>query len=467
MSEDDESTAPGVEPREGAPEHPAAIAGGRFECNERVDRGGLGTVWRGTDRETGAPVAIKRDHDEVNDGEQVRASFRQELRWFRRLSGGPVPGSLVYFVDGGVDAEDYYVVTELLEAGSVAEYFAADRTPGVEALRTVAPRICEAVAFLHRNGVVHADVKPGNVLGRRRGDAPGGSVTAPVLIDFNSAVSAEDGTDTLFHHDPYKPPELTPTDLREEPVGPRSDVYALGKLCCFLLAGETPAFEAGSIADWTAVDPREDGADCDASLARVVERATAPRPDERHPDAAALSDALAAELGRPERSAVLVDERSGQQVRVRPGDAIGRWTADQRVPHVVLPDPERLLSPVHASLEWNGADWVLVDRSLNGTYVHAGWVSASDVQAADPEEGAESTGAAAGIGDESGGPADAGGESADWWHYTLSAAGRERRVDQGASLPVEAPPETIVLGSGTRIAPVDPDAGWELRFEPE
>lgn len=415
-----------------------AIANGRFERGERLDTGGLGTVWRGTDDETDAPVAIKSDHDEVNEDAQVRAGFRKELGWFRELSDGPVPASLVHFVDGGAGPEGCYVVTELLDGGALADHFAGDRSPGVDALRAVAPAISRAVEFLHRNGVVHCDVKPGNVLHRRRepggsaggpgGDTAGGAggpTRTPVLIDLNSAVAADDGTGTLFHHDPYKPPELTPTNLREAPVGPAADVYALGKLCCFLLTGDAPAFEAESTGDWTAVDPRDHGSDCDASLARIVERATEPEPGSRHADAGALGDALAAELGLPDRAAVLVDEASDHGIRVRPGDTIGRWTPDLRVPHVALRDVERLLSPVHASLEWNGAEWVLVDRSLNGTYVGRG----------------------------------------EGWEYVLSEPGRERRRRRDASLPVADPPATATLSQGDRIAPVDPDGGWVLRFE--
>lgn len=421
----------------GRDDDPVAIADGRFEPSERLDAGGLGTVWRGVDRETDAPVAIKLDHDEVNDDARVRAGFRQELRWFRELSEGPVPGSLVHFVDGAVSADGCYVVTELLDGGTLEDHFADDRSPGVDALRAVAPPVCRTVDFLNRNGVVHCDVKPGNVLHRRRDPpdasranghrgAPGPTRT-PVLIDLNSAVDAETGTETLFHHDPYKPPELTPTDLREAEVGPPADVYALGKLCCFLLAGEAPSVEAESVGAWTAVDPRDHGADCSEDLAAVVERATAPRPDERYRDAGEFGDALAPALGLPERSAVLVDLDTDQRIRVRPGDAIGRWTPDLRVPHVALRDPRRLLTPVHASLEWNGSEWVLVDRSLNGTYVLR-------------EDGSGS-------------------------EYVVSARGLERRREAGAPLPEEAPPETVPLSVGDRLAPVDPAGDWTLRFE--
>lgn len=412
----------------------APVADGRFERVERVDSGGLGDVWRGTDARTGDPVAIKGQRVGVNPDEEVRAGFRQELRWFRQLAGGPTPGSLVHFVDGEVEPAGSegapYVVTEFLDGAPVDRAFDGDgspagagsRQPGVDALRAVAPHLARAVDFLHRNGILHLDCKPGNVIERERGP--------PALIDLNSAVSRTEGSTTLFHHDPYKPPELTPTELREAPAGPPADVYALGKCCCFLLAGEAPTFEHESLGSWRAVDPRDYGADCSGHLASVVWRATQPQPVDRYEDAGAFADALASALDLPDRAAELVDEQSGQRIRVRPGDVLGRWTPDRRVPHVALPDPEQLCSPVHASLEWDGTDWVLVDRSVNGTYVQRAG-AASDRE------------------------------------YVLSADGRERREAEGAPLPASEPPERVALEAGDRIAPVSPEFEPTLTFAPD
>lgn len=397
------------------PVREGTILDDRFELRDRIDSGGLATVWRGIDRATGDPVAVKCERDEVHDRDQVRAHFRQELRWFRRFEGGPVPGSLVHFVDGSADEDRCYVVTELIDGGAVDDYFDVRASPGVDAFRAIGGPVCRALAFLHRNGVLHLDLKPTNVLVRRRG--------LPAVIDLNSAVSRERGTETLFHHDPFKPPELTPTDLRDEPAGPWSDVYALGKVLAFLLTGTSVPFTDSSVSNWHAIDPRSHGGDCPAELASVVQRATEPRPRDRFDDADALYASLVPYFDHPESSALLT-HASGRGVRVWPGDTLGRWTADRWTPAVVLPDEERFLSPNHAVLEVDGSDWYLRDRSLNGTYVRKG----------------------------------------DDWQYVLSRDGVEHR-QRAETLPSNAdPPRAIRLADGDRIAPVNPRYGEILSF---
>ena len=392
------------------------VIDGRFELVEPIDSGGLATVWRAIDREIDAPVALKRENTDSHERAQVRAHFREELRWFRRLAEGPTPGSLVQFVDGAIRDDSIYVVTELITGDPVETWIGSETSPGMDAFRTVGAPVCRAIAFLHQVCVLHLDVTPSNVLVRRRGP--------PAVIDLNSAVSSDEGTTTLFHHDAFKPPELTPTDAREEPVGPWSDVYALGKFLVFLLTGETVPFEASSLDDWHAVDPRDHGANCSGELAALLERATAPRPDERFDDVDRLYDELAPYFDVPDRSARLRDTASGRAVLVHPGDAVGRWSADERVPAVVLPDADRHLCPEHAVFECEGRTWTLQDRSLNGTFVR----------------------------------------TPDGWEYVISADGRDRRRAASAPLPRRDPDASIRLFDGDRIAPVSPEYGPTLRF---
>lgn len=403
----------------------------RFRLEERLDTGGFATVWRATDRERNLPVALKCEPVESRDRARIRTHFRGELRWFRRFDGGPIPGSLVRFVDGSIDGERAYVATELIRGGSIDDWLdaATGVAPSLEAVRELGGPICRAVGFLHRNGVAHLDLKPGNVLVRRSG--------TPAVIDLNAAVPIDAAPDVRFDRDPFKPPELVRSD-REELIGPRADVYALGAVLAFLATGttaaatETPASESerGSA---PSPDSPSDGVDRpvrDATVPEVLtaplRRATADRPRDRFEDADALYDALVPVLEAPARTARLVHESSGRTVRVRPGDTLGRWTADPRtpVPTVVLPDDERFLCPEHAVLEHEGSSWRLRDRSVNGTYVRT----------------------------------DAG------WEYLLSRRGRERRHEADAPLSRSDPPESTALSDGDRIVPVDPGYGCRLVF---
>lgn len=397
------------------------LVDGRFRLEERIDAGGLATVWRATDRERDVPVAVKCETEGSHDRDQVRSHFRGELRWFRRFEGGPVPGSLVRFVDGAVDGATMYVATELIRGGSIADRFDRETSPApsLETGREIGGAVCRALAFLHRNGVAHLDLKPSNVLVRRSG--------RPVVIDLNAAVSADADPDVRFRRDPFKPPELTETDARTAPIGPRSDVYALGAMMAFLVTGTPAAETAASIGEWEAAHRRSRGADPPAVLANAIRRATAPDHRDRFDDADELYDALVPFLDVSDRSARLVHEPSGRTVRVRPGDTVGRWTPDRRIPTVVLPDDERYCCPVHAAFEHDGSAWQLRDRSLNGTYVRGNGT----------------------------------------WEYVLSRAGRKRRRSADAPLPRPDPATSIRLSDGDLISPVSPAFDCQLVFRTE
>lgn len=392
---------------------PGALVGDRFRLRERIDAGGFATVWRAVDESSGDRVAVKCGDDGTHDRAAVRDRFRRELAAFRQLAGPMVPGSLVRFVDGAVGGDTAYVAVELLDGGSLEN--PSDLEWGPPALATAGRAALGALDFLHRHGVVHLDLKPGNVVFRR--DGP------PAVVDFNAAVAAGESS-VLFHHDPFKPPELTPTDLRDRPVGPRSDVYSLGALLAYLWDGRVRGYEAAAVADWAPIDLGDAGAP--AGLAEHVRRATAPLPEDRFSDASALSAAVAPQLDPTGRVARLTHERSGRTLRVHPGATLGRWQADAAVPDVVLADADRHLSPVHAVLVADDG-WALRDRSLNGTYV-------------DP------TGKGA-------------------WRYVLSAEGARRQRAAGRT-PPDAP-ALLDLSDGARIAPVDTGLGFEMQFAVE
>lgn len=399
--------------------HRGTMVNDRFELREPVDTGGLATVWRAMDVETKTPVAVKCERDERHDPEQVRAHFLAELRWFRRLTAGPTPGSLVYFVEGSVSNGTYYLVTEFVDGGSVADAIPDPVAPSHTAFEELGWPICRAVEFLHRNDICHLDVKPGNVLRRTDG--------SPALIDLNSAVSAEEGTKTLFHHDPYKAPEVTPTDARERPVGPWTDVYALGVYLTYLYTGEAPTFEADDPAAWEPVDPTTYGADCPDELAAILRRATAPDPDDRFPHAGAFNAAIYDRSTGDHQSLLLTDEATGQRIRVSSGATLGRWAEDGPIPSVVLPDPDRYLSGIHGAVGYADGHWRYVDRSVNGTYVH----TAGD------------------------------------WRYVASADGVATRRAARESLPTPDPPESVALSNGDRLSPVSPEYGCTLRVRTE
>lgn len=388
---------------------------GRFRLHERIDTGGFATVWRGTDAADGRAVAVKCASERTHDRETVRERFDSELRCFRRIQGRLVPGALVQFVDGVVEGDDetVYVATEFV-GGEPLDSLAS---PGLDALVTVGRPLCTALAFLHRCGIVYLDLKPNNVLRRRRGP--------PALIDFNAAI-VDDDRPPLFHQDGFKPPELIPEKdggtAEPRAVGPESDVYSLGALLVYLLTGDTAPAE--SSASDRHVDLAALGADPPEPLARALRRATEPDPGDRFADAGEFYRAIAPELGSPGVLARIEAPDVGRFAWLTPGSSVGRWTPDGPVPSVVLADPQGHLSSQHASFEFRDGAWYLRDRSLNGTYV-------------DTDEGLA---------------------------YVVSEEGLARQLQAGRTPPHPDPAEVIRLVDGDRIVPVDPNYGIELRF---
>lgn len=378
---------------------------GRYDVRERLGSGGFSTVWLATDRRTDRTVALKCAAVGTHDRDEVGSRFDRETAALERFRDGIAPSGIVRFFEADADHDPRYIALEYLPGDTLADRLGTG-TLGSSVRRRVAFDLAETLDFLHRNGVVYLDLKPENVVLRASG--------RPVLLDFNTAVTLPDPVVTRFASDQYKAPELLPDTGETGAAGPRSDVYAWGKLAFYLLTGAKVLTE--NVPE-DGLDPREFGSSCGASLAAVVERATILDPTDRYADGLALRDALATETGRGPR-ALLTHVASDVTCSVSDGHTMGRLGGGTPVPWAVLPDPDAHISPRHARFERSPEGWVLVDTSLNGTYV--------------------------------GTPGD--------WTYVLSEAGYERRVSGG-----DPPPSRVALTSGTLVAPVHPQYGLDLR----
>ncbi len=392
-----------------APSPPARTVSGRYRVQEPIGSGGFGSVWRATDEEGGADVAIKfprTDENDSNDASEVRSRFRNEYDVLDRFESALSPTSVVRYVDGR-RTDPAYLVLEYVDGRELTDRL-ADGTvePGLDTARRFGFPVIRALEFLHRNGTCYLDCKPENVLVRDRDDAP-------VLIDFNTAEPATEA-ETLFYEDDYKAPEQVPTDDRAAGPGPRSDVYAAGKLLCYLLTGTTlPTTETPT--DGIAVD--EHGASPPSEIARILQRATAADPHSRPADAGALLTELYRACGRDASTVELVPEGTDVVCPVRPDETVGRVTDVPELPDVGVADDRRYVSPIQFRIERDDTSWLIRDRSLNGTYV------------ADGED----------------------------WRRLLSAEGERRlKRESPESLPAEGPYRAARIRETTVIAPVDP-----------
>jgi eukaryotic-like serine/threonine-protein kinase len=260
--------------------------GDRYRLESPVASGGMATVWRGTDEVLGRPVAVKVLHDRLSRDRDVMARFRREARAAARLSH---PAVVRVFDTGDQDGLSY-IVLELSEGRTLQEVVDSEAPlPPAEAVGIVRT-VLQGLAHAHRLGVVHRDIKPGNILL----DA-GGHVK---VTDFGIAKAsfAEDLTTTgnLIGTARY----LAPEQVEGGPIDARADLYATGIVLYELLTGRGPFEAETNLAAATkrlAEDPPPPGAlrsGIPRSLDAVVMRALARHPDQRYQTAEEMSAAL-------------------------------------------------------------------------------------------------------------------------------------------------------------------------------
>jgi eukaryotic-like serine/threonine-protein kinase len=265
----------------------------RYRLERRLGVGGMATVQLAFDTRLERYVAVKLLAEHLAEDSSFVSRFRREALAAARL----VHPNIVQVFDFGLDdaTARNYIVMEFVDGESCAEIL-RDRGPmrPNEAVNVLA-QACRGLDYAHRNGVVHRDVKPGNLLRSRD--------NAVKLADFGIAKAAEQSDITKVGSVLGTAAYLSPEQARGEPAGPASDIYALGVVSYQLLAGRLP-YEAASLTDLarlqeTGPPPRLDEVDPDIprSLADAIMVALHRDPEQRYADAAdmeqALSDGLA------------------------------------------------------------------------------------------------------------------------------------------------------------------------------
>ncbi|GAA2488466.1 Stk1 family PASTA domain-containing Ser/Thr kinase [Terrabacter carboxydivorans] len=265
---------------------PTARIAQRYSLGERIAVGGMGEVYLATDDRLGRQVAVKVLSPAFADSPDFIERFRREALTAARLSHPNI--AQVY--DYGVDGASHFIVMEYAEGSDLAHLIREHgRLTPSDAVR-VAEQVCAALAVAHRAGVVHRDVKPGNVIVRSDGMV---KVTDFGIARALGQASITD-TGTVMGTAAYVAPE----QARGEATTPSSDLYSLGILLFQMLTGavpfegDTPVAVALRHLDEPVPLPSSRVADLPANLDDVVVRATAKSPADRYPDADAMAAAL-------------------------------------------------------------------------------------------------------------------------------------------------------------------------------
>jgi hypothetical protein len=334
------------------------LLGNRYELQAILASGGMGRVWRAHDSLLNRPVAVKILRSEFTGNPAFLARFRAEAQHAAALHHPNIASGFDYGEIVGDDGEQLaYLVMELVEGDSLAALL--DREGQLDVPRTlmIVRSTAAALAVAHAAGVVHRDVKPGNVLVGRDGVVK--------ITDFGIAWSASSVPLTQTGQVIGTAHYLSPEQAQGSKAGPASDVYALGAVAYECLAGRRP-FDGESSVQIAVMQIRDEPdplpPQIPADVRRLVERAMAKDPAQRCPDGAALRDAIdSLAAGRP----APVLPVTGVLPSVRPRPAAGH------TPTAVMPLPTvgAVLAPAGGAVPASSGRRALVRMALGALAV--------------------------------------------------------------------------------------------------
>jgi serine/threonine-protein kinase len=215
---------------------------GRYEIGDRLGSGGMSNVYRATDRILERTVAVKILAEHLSDDERFVARFRREALAVAKL----IHPNIVQVYDTGVDADRHYIVMEYVEGRSGAQILQSQGPLGFETAAEIGIQACAGLDYAHRRGIIHRDVKPGNLM-IVGGPVGGGEMTVK-LTDFGIARAIEQTRITQVGSVVGTAAYLAPEQVRGEEAAPATDVYALGVVTYQFLTGRLP-YEGSSLAE--------------------------------------------------------------------------------------------------------------------------------------------------------------------------------------------------------------------------
>ena len=257
-----------------------------YRLHERIGEGAFGTVYRATQPGVGRDVAIKMIHHRLANNADFVRNFEHEAQLIAQLEHPHVVPLHDYWREPG----SAYLVMRFLRGGNLSERIAAGGALAPDDALRIVGQVAAALAAAHRQGIVHRDVRPPNILFDDDGNA--------YLSDFGIAKQGLVSTDQSDVTSTGLSYYLSPEEIAGRPISPATDIYSLGMVVFEALGGRHPLADTppadmadrhlrGAIPSLGALRPG-----LPAAVEAVIERATALEATSRFPDTLAFADAL-------------------------------------------------------------------------------------------------------------------------------------------------------------------------------
>ncbi|MGY0486550.1 protein kinase domain-containing protein [Streptomyces sp. WG-D5] len=264
----------------------------RYRLDESIGQGGMGRVWRAVDEMLDRQVAVKEMRIDGLDPEDARTRRERTLREARATARIDHPG-VVRVYDVVDEGERLWIVMELVDSRSLEQVLVEDGPLSTAEAARIGLSLTEALRQVHAGGVLHRDIKPGNVLLERVGQR------RVMLTDFGIAAIQDTKALTMVGMLVGSPDYMAPERVAGRPQGPPSDLWSLGATLCAALGGNSPFSRDTTLATLHAVLYEEPNLpDTAGDLAPLLTALLAKEPEDR-PDADRVTESLTRVLAPP------------------------------------------------------------------------------------------------------------------------------------------------------------------------
>ncbi len=321
----------------------AGTLSGRYEIGDRLGSGGMSSVHQATDHILERTVAVKILAEHLSDDERFVERFRREALAVAKL----IHPNIVQVYDTGVDEGRHYIVMEYVQGRSGAQILQRQGPLDAETTAEIGAQACAGLDYAHRRGIIHRDVKPGNlmVVG---GPVGGGEMTVK-LTDFGIARAVEQTRITQVGSVVGTAAYLSPEQVRGEEATPATDVYALGVVLYQFLTGRLP-YEGSTLAELAVrqqnerpLPPSTYNDEVPETLGAVVLRALEGDPSRRYGSASELAGGL--QLGLQGEDVTLPLDEQTSPTRVLGSETTTRRLDDHTAQTEYRPAPSPTRRP--------------------------------------------------------------------------------------------------------------------------